>query len=129
MEDECLFDKHCKAALRNLHTAKTFALLQSERIVASCCTQAYKKLEEADQYSEIDLSAVRELFGDVRDACRSLDWQAVKDCLAVVEGFIEAAVQAHQRDHENGSPAKSLSELQNILQLTSWEPPKGTLPN
>ena len=129
MENTCQFDDLCKAAKRNLNTAKTFASLQSESLVSSCCVQAYRKLEEADKYAEIDLSAVRELFADVRDACRSLDWQAVKDCIAVVEGFVEAAAQAHQRSHESTGPAKSLSELQHLLQLASWEPPKGFLPN
>lgn len=129
MENTCQFDDLCKAALRNLNTAKTFALLRNDSLVSACCMQAYKKLEEADRYAEVDLNAVRELFTDVRDACRSLDWQAVKDCIAVVEGFVEAAAQAHQQSHENSGPAKSLSELQNLLQLTSWEPPKGTLPN
>ena len=129
MEDTCQFDNLCKAALRTLRTAKTFADLNNEHLIAASCTQAYKNLEEADRYAEVDLDAVRSLFGDVRDACGSKDWQAAKDTLAVIEGFVEAAAQAHQRSHEAGSPAKSLSELQHLLQLASWEPPKGFLPN
>ena len=129
MENECKFDNLCKAAIHSLKTAKLFAELHNERLVAASCVQAYRNLEEADQYAEVDLAAVRGLFRDVRDSCAATDWQAARDNLSVVEGFVEAAAQAHQQQHERGSGAKSLSELQNILQLTSWEPPKGFLPN
>ena len=129
MEDQCMFDDLCEAARRNITTARTFASLENESLVEMCCRSAFKKLQEADRYCEVDLEGVQLMFMDVRDSCRAKDWQAVRDQLAVVQGFVEAAAQAHRQSHQRQGSAKTLSELQNILQLTSWEPPKGFLPN
>lgn len=127
MEDTCEFDRLCKEAVQRLTTAKMFASLENEALLAEQCAKCWNTLQEADRYVDVDLPTTQEFFRIVRDSARARDWQSVKDNLAVVIGLIEARAEAHQETCEN--PTRSLQKLQVILDLARWNPPAGFLPN
>ena len=127
MEDNCEFDRLCKEAVRRLTTAKTFAALEAEALLADQCAKCWRHLQEADRYVDVDLTTLQDFFRMVRDAAQAKDWQGVKDNLAVVIELIEARAATHRETCEN--PTRSLQKLQVILDLARWNPPANSLPN